>query len=125
PIRLATAVRVRCLVRTRWRGADGADPARAGDDGAVRGLSRLCLRGDPDLAFPADRPPAAARRRAVDVSDQQDRPRRAAVRAFSGAGGGHGAAVAARLAGSDLAMAAAAGAVRPAFAGDLLPWRVP
>ena len=67
----------------------------------------------------------AAPHRAVDVSDQQDRSRRIEVRAFPGAGGDHRALPAQRLAGIEIALAAALDPVRPALAGDLLPRRVP
>src|SRR5690606_34424089 len=120
----AASVRVRRLVRAGWRGADGTIVALAGDAGAVRGLSRLRLCRDADLAPAADRPSAAARARTMDVPDQQNQSRRLAVCPFSGAGGDHRATVAARLAGPRLAVAAAADIVRPALAGNLLPWRV-
>ena len=67
--------------------------------------------------------PALARR--SDVSDRQDQSRRAALCAFSGAGGGDRAVHAARLAGAEIALAAAGDPVRPAFAGNLLPRRIP
>ncbi|MGY4282736.1 hypothetical protein ACVWXO_001956 [Bradyrhizobium sp. LM2.7] len=67
--------------------------------------------------------PEAAR--AVDVSDRQDRPRRAALHPFPGTGRAHRALPAAGLAGPEIALAAAADPVRPAFPGDLLPRRLP
>ena len=61
-------------------------------------------------------PSDAAAARAVDVSDQQDRPGRVAFRAFPGAGGPDGALPAQGLAGLEIALAAAADPVRPALA---------
>ena len=93
---LAIAVRVRRVVRAGRRAADVADPVVA--DHAVD-FDRLSGRGvlrHADLVHAATEPPDAAPARAVDVSDRQDRSRRAAVRAFPGAGGDHRALPAAR-----------------------------
>ena len=61
----------------------------------------------------------------LDVSDRQDQSRRAALCAFPGAGGGDGAVHPARLAGAAVERALAGDPVRAAFAGNLLPRRVP
>ena len=63
-------------------------------------------------------------RRRCDLSDRQDQSRRAAHRAFSVAGGGHGVVCAARLAAVEIAGVLAGDRVRAAFAGDFLPRRV-
>ena len=73
----------------------------------------------------ADEQLAAALARAVDVSDQQDRPGRVEVRAFPGAGGCDRALPSQGLARAEIAVAAAADPVRAAFAGNLLHRRVP
>ena len=54
--------------------------------------------------------------RAMDVSDQQDRPGRAALRSLPGAGGDHRALPAQGLARTEIALAATFDPVRPAFA---------
>ena len=96
-------------------------------DHAVDLRSPICSRrsGHADLVRAAARLPDAAPARAVDVSDQQDRSRRAPVRALPGAGGDYRALSAEGLARIEIALAAAGDPVRAAFAGDLLPRRVP
>ena len=124
-VRLAIAVRVRRVVRARRRQADVADSVLAGH--AVD-FARLSARGvlrHHDLVSAAVEPSDAALARAMDVSDRQDRSRRAAVRAFPGAGGHYRALPAEGLARVEIALAAAADPVRAAFAGDFLPRRVP
>ncbi len=85
----------------------------------------FAFRRHVDLVFPAPElsDPALARR--MDVSDRQDQSRCVALCAFPGAGGADGALHSARLAGAAVAMAAAGDPVRAAFAGNLLPRRVP
>ncbi len=61
----------------------------------------------------------------MDVSDRQDQSGRVAFCAFSGAGGRYGALRVARLVRPEVADPAAGHPLRAAFAGDLLPWRVP
>src|SRR5205085_8923455 len=86
-------------------------------------LLRLPVRGvlrDADLVSAAAAASGAAPHRAVDVSDQQDRPRRPQIRALPGAGGDHRALSAEGLAGAEIAVAAPLDPVRPALAGDFL-----
>src|SRR6185437_9778970 len=122
---LAIAVRVRRVVRSGWRKADVAHPVVAAYVMGLRRLSCLRVLRDADLVRAATRAFHAAPARAVDVSDRQDRSRCAALCAFSRARRHHGALPAKGLAAAEIAMAAAADPVRPAFAGDLLPRRVP
>ena len=75
--------------------------------------------------FPRAALPDAALAQRMDVSDRQGQSRRPAFRAFPGAGGGDRAFHSARLAGLEVALGAACHHVRPAFARDLLPRRVP
>ncbi len=92
---------------------------------ALRGLSSGGVLGDADLVHSADPPSAAEGHRAVDVSHQQDRSRRAALRPLPGAGGAHGPFPAQGVAGAEIGLAAADGAVRPALARNLLYRGVP
>ena len=66
----------------------------------------------------------AAMAKRLDVSDRQDQSGRAALRAFSRLGRGHGALHAARLAGAEIAVPAAGDCLRPAFIGNFLSWRI-
>src|SRR5258708_22004720 len=61
----------------------------------------------------------------MDVSDRQDRPRRAEIRAFSSAGGHNRALAGQGVARIEIAVAQAVGPVRPGFAGCCLPRRIP
>jgi hypothetical protein len=124
-VRLAIVVRVRRLVRARRRPANVTGTLVADHAVDLFRLSvRVALRHD-DLVFPAARFSDAALARAMDVSHQQDRSGRTQVRAFSGAGGHYRALPAEGLVRIEVALAAAADPVRPAFAGDFLPRGVP
>ena len=72
--------------------------------------------GDAHMVCAAVSPPAAALHRAVDVSDQQDRFGRPAVRALFGAGCIDGKVPQKRLAGAKIAMVATVGPVRSTLA---------
>ena len=123
-VRLAVAVRVRRLVRARRRAA------------ACRRLrSRVVLAVAVayllfafaitlDLAFRAARAVSCRLAERLHVSDRQDQSRRPALCPFSGAGGTNRPLRPARLAGLEIAIFAAGGPLRPAFAGNLLPRRV-
>ncbi len=73
------------------RKAHGAYPVLADYTVALHRLPRVRVLRDADLACPAAQRLHAALAGKLDVSDQQDRSRRASLRAFSGAGGDHGA----------------------------------
>src|SRR6202008_2789257 len=122
---LAIAVRVRRLVRNGRRAAHATDPVIADHARGLLRLSVLLVPGDADLVRAAARPFHAAPARAMDVSDRQDRPRRAAVCAFFGAGGARCLLPAEGLAISEIALAPALDPVRAAFPGNLLPRRFP
>ena len=81
----------------------GVRAALARRAGARDRLSAVCLRHHADLAFRAARSFRARLAERLDVSDRQDQSRRAALRAFPGAGGGHRAFRPARLAGAEIA----------------------
>ena len=125
-VRLAASVRVRRLVRARRRDAAGAGAcARRSRCGSRSPICVFAFGVTHDLVFPAARLSRPALARRMDVSDRQDQSRRAALCAFPGAGGADGALHSARLAGAAIAVAAAGDPVRAAFAGNLLPRRVP
>ena len=110
--RLAIAVRVRGMVRARRCATHVAHSGVTRDDVDLDRLSRRGVLRDADLVRAAARPSHAEAARAVDVSDRQDRPRRAALHAFPGAGRAHRALPAAGVAGPEIALAAAADPVR-------------
>src|SRR6185437_1604625 len=122
---LAIAVRVRRLVRARWRKSPVAHHGRSRHAVGLGGLPRVRVLRDADLVRAGDEPLAAAPARTMDVPDRKDRPRRAALCALPRAGGDHPALPAARLASFEIALAEALDPVRTAFAGDLLPRRLP
>ncbi len=97
-----------------------ASPSHTVDFGYLSGRG---VRRHHDLVLPATRPCDAAMARAMDLSDRQDRPRRAPIRALSRAGGDCRAVRTRRMAGLELALAVAHDPVRAAFAGDFLPRR--
>src|SRR5262249_43831157 len=71
-LRMAAAIRLRCLVRTRRRQAIVADPRLAAD---LLGGHRLSVRGllrDADVVFSAAGRPDPGLAGAPDLSDQQD-----------------------------------------------------
>ena len=125
-VRLAIAVRVRRLVRA-WAARRRMSRILSSPVTLWISFAYLFAAFCVTLTWyvPQLEPSDAALARAVDVSDRQDRSRRAAVRAFPGAGGRHRALPAEGLAGAEIALAAAADPVRAAFAGDFLPRRVP
>src|SRR3977135_868174 len=122
---LAASVRVRRLVRAGRCDAAGPGIAFAGHGLARHWLSGALVRRHADLVFPSARLPHPALARRMDVSDRQDQSRRAALCTFPGAGGADGALYSAHLAGTAIVVAKAGGPVRAAFAGNLLPRRVP
>src|SRR5258708_633689 len=83
--RLAIAVRVRRVVRARWRQTHVAHPVVADHAMDLLRLSVRIVLCDADLVRTAVGPRGAAPRRAMDVSDRQDRSGRAAVCSFPGA----------------------------------------
>src|SRR4051794_12739637 len=85
--------------------------------GGVLGHADLVHSPVPSVAAPAGR--------AVDVSDQQDRSRCAALRPFSGAGSAYRTLSAADLAGVEIALATAPDPVWATFTGDFLHRRIP
>src|SRR5262249_25535016 len=101
---LAIALRLRGMVCARRCAAHVAYCGFAGDDVDLDRLYRGGVLRDADLVRAAAVAFDAEAARAVDVSDRQDRPRRAALHAFPGAGRAHRALPAARLAGSEVAL---------------------
>ena len=79
-------------------------------------LSIRCVLRHPDLVRAPAQSPDAGHHRAMDVSDQQDRPGRAALRSLPGARGDHRSLPAQGLAGTKVALAATIDPVRPTFA---------
>src|SRR6266568_1829968 len=112
------------MVRARGCATHVAHSGVARDDVDLDRLSGRGVLRDADLVPAAALALHAEAARAMDVSDRQDRPGRAALHAFPGAGRAHRAFPAAGLAGPEIALAAAADPVRPAFPRDLLPRRI-
>ena len=79
-------------------------------------LSGIRLLRHHDLVLPPAQLSLAEMAREVDVSDQQDRSRRAAVCPLPGAGGAHGALPAQGLAAPEIGLAATIDPLRPALA---------
>ena len=115
-VRLAIAVRVRRLVRARRRAANVAHSVVTGHAVDLHRLSVRRVLRHADLVRAAARSYHAAPHRTVDVSDQQDRSRRAALCAFPGAGGDHRALPAQGLVRTKVALAATFDPLWPAFA---------
>src|SRR6185295_7961910 len=101
-VRMATAVRVRGLVCTGWRGKSFALGSLSGHGRIGDHISSVRIRDCDDLVFPAPcglRSEVGWRR---DLPNRQDEPRRASHHAFPGARDHYGRVRAARLAGAQI-----------------------
>src|SRR5207247_11114789 len=124
PLRLATAVRVRRLVRAGGSPAPcrrGAVQRHAGNRDR---LSAVRVHHHADLVRSGLERLRAALARGADLPDRQGQSGRPALCSFSRARGRDGEVRPARLAVAQIALGLAADRLRAAFAGNLLPGRV-
>src|SRR5208282_5209133 len=121
---LAIAVRVRCLVRARRLPAARRLFTLAHRAGRRHRLPGLRLRHNIDVALRGAGPFRADLAGGVDVSHRQDQSRRAALRAFPGAGGGDDPLHPAALVRPEIGDPATRHPLRSALARDFLPRRV-
>src|SRR6266702_6466601 len=96
-----------------------------GDDGTGRSLARLRAPDRDDLARPCARGPDSEMDDQGDLPDRQDRSRHAALHALPGAGTLGDPFNLTRMVCAARCLAAPCDPLRPAFAADLLPRRVP